>query len=100
MASKRSTMNSDVLTVDEVARYLRVNRNTVYRKVREGRLPGVKVGRAFRFLRPEIESFLRRGPLLRAGARASAGKADPFLKVIGRAEHGSLASDLDDEIYS
>ena len=51
-------MLNDVMTVSEVAEYLRVNPQTVYRKAKAGELPAVRIGRAIRFRRTELESWL------------------------------------------
>jgi excisionase family DNA binding protein len=50
---------SDVLTAAEVAAWLRIPTSTVYDLARRGHLPGHRVGRAWRFLRPEIEQWLQ-----------------------------------------
>lgn len=47
-----------VMTVSEVAAYLKIAESTVYRLVKEGRLPGRKVGGAWRFSRRELEKWL------------------------------------------
>ena len=52
---------NDVMTVSEVAEYLRVNPQTVYRKAKAGELPAVRIGRAIRFRRLELESWLKQG---------------------------------------
>ena len=50
---------SEIMTVTEVAEYLRVNPQTVYRKAKAGELPAVRIGRAIRFRRQELEDWLR-----------------------------------------
>lgn len=50
---------SDVLTAAEVAAWLRIPTSTVYDLARRGHRPGHRVGRAWRFLRPEIEQWLQ-----------------------------------------
>jgi excisionase family DNA binding protein len=52
-------MAADVMTVDELAEYLRLDPQTVYRKFRRGELPGVRIGRAIRFKRDVVEGWLR-----------------------------------------
>lgn len=47
-----------VMTVKEVADYLRVNQRTVYRLAVEGKLPGFKVGATWRFKRADIDSWI------------------------------------------
>ncbi len=53
---------SDVLTADEAADYLRVSRKTLYRLVTAGKVPGQKVGRAWRFRREDLVDFLKARP--------------------------------------
>lgn len=48
-----------LLTVDEAARYLRVNRQTVYRWVSKNILPAVKVGRHWRIQQSSLEEWLQ-----------------------------------------
>jgi len=49
-----------VLTVDEAARLLRVNRKTLYDAVREGRVPGViRLGRSIRIGRTALLAWLQ-----------------------------------------
>jgi excisionase family DNA binding protein len=38
-----------VLTVNELAGYLRVHRSTIYRLLKKGQLPGFKIGSDWRF---------------------------------------------------
>ena len=51
-------MNQEILTVKEVAKYLRVTPDTVYRLSKRGTIPASKVGRHIRFKREDIEEFL------------------------------------------
>ncbi len=72
-------MATDVLTVEELARYLRVDPQTVYRRFRKGDIPGVRIGRAIRFPRAVVEAWLRAaawgwGPAERTEFRAWAGR--------------------------
>ena len=52
-------MLSDVMTVSEVAVYLRVNPQTVYRKAKAGELPALRIGRAIRFRRTELDEWMK-----------------------------------------
>lgn len=47
-----------VMTVDEVAAYLRIPRASVYKLAQKGRIPGQKVGRHWRFRRETIDQWL------------------------------------------
>ena len=55
-------MNSEVLTVQEVANYLRIDIRTVYRLAKNGDLPCIKIGRQWRFNRDDIKELVSRGP--------------------------------------
>ncbi len=52
------TMLGCVMTVKEVAEYLRVNQRTVYRLAVDRKLPGFKVGTSWRFERAAIDSWI------------------------------------------
>ncbi len=47
-----------VMTVKEVADYLRVNQRTVYRLAVDGKLPAFKVGATWRFKRSDIDGWI------------------------------------------
>ncbi len=50
---------SEIMTVQEVAQYLRLAEATVYKLAQAGEIPAVKVGRAWRFKRQLIDEWLR-----------------------------------------
>ena len=47
------------LTLEELASYLKVSKSALYKMVQEGRIPGGKVGRVWRFDRTEIDRWVR-----------------------------------------
>ena len=47
--------SEDILTISELSAHLRVHPTTIYRLLREGRIPGFRVGSAWRFSRAAIE---------------------------------------------
>ncbi|MBJ2135807.1 helix-turn-helix domain-containing protein [Paraglaciecola chathamensis] len=51
-------MPDDILTIKEVAQYLKLNEKTAYRLASEGKLPGFKVGGSWRFRRAEIDIWI------------------------------------------
>lgn len=51
--------NGEILTVMDVARFLRVPKSTVYKLARVGELPASKIGKHWRFLRRDIHEWLR-----------------------------------------
>lgn len=46
------------LTTEEVLDYLQVNLRTVYRLIKAGRIPAVRVGRQWRFRRADLDAWL------------------------------------------
>ena len=57
---------SDVLTVDEAAAFLKIPRSSVYKLAQQGKLPGQKVGRHWRFYRPKLVSMVSGETIQRA----------------------------------
>jgi len=55
-----SKRQPDVLTLNEVAEYLRIPRSTTYKLAQEGKIPGVKVGRHWRFHKEAVDTWLKR----------------------------------------
>ncbi len=47
-----------LLTVSEVADLLRINKSTVYRMAKQGRLPATRVGRQWRFRKSVLDRLL------------------------------------------
>jgi len=52
-------MDTEFLTVEEVAEYLRLPLSTVYKLVQDKRLPGFKVGKHWRFRRETFEQWIK-----------------------------------------
>jgi excisionase family DNA binding protein len=51
-------MQENLLSADQVARYLRVDKFTVYRLVSQKKIPAFKVGNQWRFKRRMIDAWL------------------------------------------
>lgn len=51
-------MNDEILTLKEVAEYLKLAEKTAYRLAAEGKLPGFKVGGSWRFKREDIDRWI------------------------------------------
>ena len=57
---KEKNANSDaVMTLKEVAEYLKVTEKTIYRLTSSRKIPAFKVGVTWRFLRAEIDQWIR-----------------------------------------
>ncbi len=52
-------MNSDIMTIKEVAAYLKLNEKTTYRLTSDGKIPAFKVGGSWRFRRSEIDRWIK-----------------------------------------
>jgi excisionase family DNA binding protein len=58
-----------VLTVNELAEYLRVHRSTIYRLLKKGLLPGFKIGSDWRFNVEVIDQWrMKQGAILLSDA--------------------------------
>ncbi|MDR6219695.1 helix-turn-helix domain-containing protein [Deinococcus soli (ex Cha et al. 2016)] len=53
-----TTPTDEVLTLEELAAYLKVSETTAYALVRGGEIPGRKVGREWRFLKARVTHWL------------------------------------------
>ena len=60
----------EVMTIDELAGYLQVSKSSLYKLAQDGRVPGQKVGRHWRFHKAAIDGWLT------AGGRAISDGAD------------------------
>jgi excisionase family DNA binding protein len=61
---------ADVLTIEELAAYLKIPKSTLYKLVREGKIPSQKIGRHWRFRKGAIDHWLEE---IRANAAGSGG---------------------------
>lgn len=52
--------SDNVLTIEELSVYLKIPKSTLYKLVREGKIPSQKVGRHLRFFRESIDEWLKR----------------------------------------
>jgi excisionase family DNA binding protein len=67
-------MDETFLTTDEVLEYLQVNLRTVYRLIKAGKIPAVRVGRQWRFRKRDIDAWL---DSQRPGAADATGTSEP-----------------------
>jgi len=51
-------MSDEILTLKEVAEYLKLAEKTAYRLAADGKLPGFKVGGSWRFKESDIEKWI------------------------------------------
>ena len=63
---------SEILTLPELAKYLKTSRDTIYRKAQKGMIPAIKFGKEWRFPKDVIDEWLRKE------AKSRVEKADDF----------------------
>lgn len=49
---------TDVMTIDELADYLKLSKSTLYKLAQERKVPGQKVGKHWRFRKETIDRWL------------------------------------------
>ena len=50
---------AELMTVEEVARYLRVTKKTIYRLLKGGKIPAIKIDHQWRFVKASIDRWLQ-----------------------------------------
>lgn len=53
-----SDQPDEILTIDEVAAYLKAGKRTVYRLASNGKIPAFKLGGTWRFRRAELDQWI------------------------------------------
>src|SRR5689334_18225733 len=74
-------IDESFLTTEEVLEYLQVNLRTVYRLIKAGKIPAVRVGRQWRFRKRDIDAWLE---TQRPRTARSLGSARTAAAVMGR----------------
>src|SRR5437868_13193005 len=70
------------LTTEEVLEYLQVNLRTVYRLIKAGKIPAVRVGRQWRFRKRDIDAWLNSSRSAKGGDRTGAAVERPRILVV------------------
>jgi excisionase family DNA binding protein len=56
--AQRSFREARFVTVNEVARLMRISKMTVYRMIQQGELPAVRIGRGYRIREEDVHRYL------------------------------------------
>jgi len=48
-----------LMTIKEVADYLRLSKVTVYKMTRQGKIPALKIGKQWRYNKSEIDTWVK-----------------------------------------
>ena len=70
-------MEDDILTIEEVAKYLRVSDRTVYDWAQKGEIPAGKIGTVWRFKKSEVEKWVNE----RLSSSSNTTKTDDAVQV-------------------
>ena len=90
-------MEETFLTTEEVLEYLQVNLRTVYRLIKAGKIPAVRVGRQWRFRKRDIDVWLDSQRPRGGAGRASAAGGQPSASVARQAAERPRILVVDDE---
>jgi len=60
-------MTDEIMTLKEVAEYLKLAEKTAYRLAAEGKIPGFKVGGSWRFKKVDIDLWISRETKRKSG---------------------------------
>ena len=58
MAAKRD----EIMTMDELAEYLKISKSTLYKLATDNKLPGTKIGKRWRFHKDAIDRWVQNYP--------------------------------------
>jgi excisionase family DNA binding protein len=84
-----STVLQDVLTLEEVASYLRLPKETIERQAVQGKIPGRRIEESWRFLKKAVDDWLK-----------SHDSRDIFLYQAGSLADDETLADLRTSIYA
>lgn len=52
-------MSDEILTIRDLAKYLKINERTVYKLAQERKIPAFKIGGSWRFMRTMIDDWIK-----------------------------------------
>jgi len=61
MGETMTDTDGEILTLEEVAAYLKAGKRTVYRLAQKGEIPAFKLGGTWRFRRSELDIWIAEG---------------------------------------
>lgn len=59
MAAKQ---HDEIMTIGQLAEYLKISTSTLYKQLQNGKLPGQKIGKRWRFHKEGIDEWLKQHP--------------------------------------
>jgi excisionase family DNA binding protein len=97
-ARREVILEQELLDLDAAVQFLGTSKPTLYRLLRQGELKGLKVGRQWRFRKPDLEAYMERGRLAAATAptpelETEISHFSAELRRLSVAETGSMTSE-------
>lgn len=77
IANRSKLMQDNLLTTTQVARYLRVDKFTIYRLVAQKKIPAFRVGNQWRFRKSMIDAWLMKNLNSRKNRSPGANAGEP-----------------------
>jgi len=50
---------SEIMTLEDTAKYLKIGKSTLYKMAREGKIPAMKIANQWRFRKEDIDKWLQ-----------------------------------------
>ena len=82
-------LQTESLTVDQVAGLLGLSRNTVYKMAKDGSLPSYRIGRKLRFSQTALDDCLNQAQYAQSGAQCATAPADALSLLASELAHES-----------
>lgn len=95
---RRELRAGEVLTVAQLAEYLQLHKLTVYKYIREGKIPAVRIGRIIRIRAEDVGVFLLTQQVQGSRAAGRRAPATPAARRISGPEHAEPVGPQVEEI--
>lgn len=56
-----ATRRDNIMTMDELAEYLKISKSTLYKLATDNKLPGQKIGKRWRFHKDAVDAWVKHG---------------------------------------
>ena len=53
--------HDNIMTMDELAEYLKISKSTLYKLATDNKLPGTKIGKRWRFHKDAVDRWVKHG---------------------------------------
>ncbi len=56
-----AAIRDEIMTMDELAEYLKISKSTLYKLAQDDKLPGTKIGKRWRFHKDAVDAWVKHG---------------------------------------